>query len=72
MFFQMLFAAILKSDVEPVANVIAHRLRNGDTSRLCQAFETCRDVDTVAVDVVAIDNDIAEVYPDAKLDRALG
>ena len=69
---QLLLAAVFKSQIEPVADVIAHRLRNGDAARLCQALEPCRDVDPVAVDVVAFDDDIAEVYADAKLDRALG
>src|SRR5438477_4165476 len=67
----MLFAAILKSDVEPVANVIAHRLRNGDTTRLCHTFEACRDGYPVAVDVGSFRDHVAKVYADAKLDRAL-
>ena len=71
MFFKCCFAAILKSHVKPVANMIAHRLRNGDASRLCHAFETCRDIDAVAVDVVAFDNDVAEVYRRCEIGCAL-
>src|SRR5207253_10184818 len=40
-------------------------------TRSRHAFETCGHVDAVTVDVVAFDNDVAEVNPDTKLDCAL-
>jgi hypothetical protein len=40
---------------------------------LCDAFEPCSDIDPVAHQVtIAFDHHIAEMYPDAEFDAALG
>src|SRR5207248_8053866 len=52
-------------------HVIAHRVRNGEATRLCHTFEAYRDVYPVAVDVVSFRDHVAKVYADAKLDRVL-
>ncbi len=40
---------------------------NGDTARWGDAFQAGRDIHSIAVDVVALDDDVAEVHPDPKL-----
>src|SRR5712692_6315370 len=47
-------------------------IRNADASRMGEAFEARRDVDAVAVDLLAIDHHVAEVDADAKLHSAVG
>ena len=48
--------------------MIAHRLRNGNATRCANTFESCRDVNAIAVDIVAIDDHVAEIHADSKLD----
>ena len=43
-------------------------MRNADTSRLCDPFQTRRDVDAVTKDVVLFDDDIPDVNADAEFD----
>jgi len=49
-----------------------HPRRDADTARLSQSFKARRDIDPVAKDIVALDDDVALVDTDAKLDPALG
>ena len=51
--------------------MLPNRARNADAATLGYPFEPRRDVNTVAVDIVAIDNDIAEIDPDAEFDSAV-
>ena len=51
--------------------MIAHRLRNGDTARLGDAFQTGRDIDAIAVDVGSFDNHVAEIDADTEFDAAI-
>ena len=41
---------------------------DADPARLGQAFQPRRDIDAVAIDVVALDDDVAEIDADAELD----
>ena len=43
-------------------------LGNRDATRFSHAFKPCRDVDTVAKDIITLNNDIANVDPDPKPD----
>ena len=63
-----LLAEILEVDVEPVADLIAHRRGDADAARLGQRLEPRRDVHAVAEDVVVLDDDVAEIDADAELD----
>src|SRR4029077_8556588 len=67
---ELLFAAVFKRYLKAIPNVIAHRLRNCDATRLRHTFKARGHIHAVAVYVVAIDDDIAEVNADTKLDRA--
>ena len=46
--------------------------RYADSARFGRGFEAGRDVDTVARDVVALDDDVAEVDSHAKRDAMIG
>ena len=48
-------------------DVVIDLLGQNDSARRGNAFEASGDVDRVAVDVTAFDDDIAEVQPDAKI-----
>src|SRR5262249_15151014 len=52
------------------AHLIADHPADADPARLRQGLETGRDVDAVAVNVLVVDDDVAEVQPDAKFDAA--
>ena len=51
--------------------MIADRLRNSDTTRSATLSKSRRDVDAIAVDVVAFDDDVAEIDADAEFNAAL-
>src|SRR6516225_9603020 len=48
-----------------------HTARHADTARLGEPFQPCRHVDSVAEDVSLINDDIADINADAKLDTAI-
>ncbi len=68
---QFLLASVLVGKVELVADILAHRARHRHPTRLGDAFDPRRDIDPVAENVVALDDHIAEVDTDAKLDPPL-
>jgi hypothetical protein len=53
-------AEIVEAEPELVEHLVAHIGRDADAARVGDAFEPRRDVDAVAVDVVAIDDDVAD------------
>ena len=64
----LLLAQILEGQIEPAAHVFLHRAGDEDPARLGQCLEPRGDVDAVAEDVVALDDDVAEIDADAKFD----
>src|SRR5262245_45044697 len=67
----LVFAHVLERKMELVAHLIAHVAADADPSRLRQGFQARRDVDAVAIDVFVINDDIAHVQTNAKLDTPL-
>jgi hypothetical protein len=67
----MLFAQVLKHELEPVAHLITHDPADADPTRVGQGFEPCRDIEPVPEDVLALGNHVAQVDPDAELDPLL-
>src|ERR1700737_2832655 len=67
----LLLAEILEDEVELVAHLVAHDPADADPARLGQRLEPCGDIDAVAINVVLLDDDIAEIDADAELDAAL-
>ena len=53
-------------DVEPVADLIAHRRRDADAAGVRHRFQPRRDVHAVAKNVVVLDDHVAEIDADAK------
>ncbi len=66
--FERLLADVLEGAIETPFDLVAHDRRNTDPARLGQGFETCRDIDPVAKDIVAVLDDVAEVDPHAEED----
>src|ERR1700730_13512517 len=64
--FDILFPEVVETVGEPVADMIAHRARDAEPSRLRQCLQPRGDVDAVAVNVAAVSDDVAEIDPDAK------
>ena len=53
------------------AHLIAHDAADADAPRLRQGFETRRDVDAIAINVFVINDDIANVQANPKLNAPL-
>jgi hypothetical protein len=62
---------VLEGVREPVADMVADGARDADAARRRQPFQPHRDVDALAVDVVAVGDHVAEIDPDAKPQAAL-
>jgi hypothetical protein len=52
--------------------LIPHHSADADPARFGQGFEARRDIDTVAKDVVLVDDDVAKIDADAEIDAPLG
>jgi len=65
--FDLLFPDVLESVGEPVADMVANRARDAHAAGLRQNLQACCDVDAVAVDVVALDDYVAEIDPDPEV-----
>ena len=62
-----LLAGILEGEVELVAHLVTDDPIDADPARLGQSFESRRDVNTIAVDVAAVLDDVAKIDPDTEL-----
>ena len=71
MFLTCCSPSVVECDIELVADMVVHRPRHADAAGLGQGFEPRRDVDPVAVDVVVVDDDVAEIDADAELQPPL-
>ena len=58
---QTLFADIFEDDVCLAANALVDSIRDADTSGFGDGFQSSRNVDAVAIDVITIDNNVAEI-----------
>ena len=65
---ELLLADVLELQIETVADIVPHRLGNRDSSGLGHCFQARGDIDAIAVKVVVIDDHVAEVDADPKLD----
>src|SRR5260370_22198550 len=61
----------LEGYMERFLGVLRNTSRNADAAWLRQSFQTCRHVHAVAEDVATIDDDVADIDPNAKLDPLL-
>jgi hypothetical protein len=67
----LLLSRIVEGEVELVADMVVHRPRHADPAGLGQGFEAGGDVDAVAVDVVVVADNVANIYADAKFDALI-
>jgi hypothetical protein len=65
---ELLFAGILEGDIELASRIFLHPARNADPTRFREALQTRRHIHAVAVDVAAVDDDIADIDPNTELD----
>ena len=63
-----LLAEIGKGQRELVADLVVRRARDADAAGLAQRFEAGGDVDAVAENVVAVDDDVADIDADPEHD----
>ena len=68
---QLLLAGIVKGEVQLVAHLVANAAADADAARLGQSFQPRRDVDAIAVDVVAVEDDIADVDAHTEFDPSV-
>ena len=68
----LLFAPILKPEIELIAHLVADHATDTNTAGLGQAFEPRCDVDPIAEDVLFLRDNVAEIDTDAELDPLIG
>src|SRR5262249_20268494 len=68
---ELLLAGVLEGDVEPALRILVNTSRDADPAGLRQSFQSRGDIDAVAVDVVAVDDDVADIDADPELDPRL-
>src|SRR5215831_4609051 len=61
--FDLLLAQILKGEIELVAHLIAHDAADADPTRRRQRLQTRRDIHSVAVNVLTLNNNVTEIDP---------
>ena len=59
-------------EIELVPDLVVDGLRDADGARLGERLEPGGDVDAIAKDVVAVDDDVAEIDTDPQFETALG
>jgi hypothetical protein len=67
----LLLASVFKHDVELTSRILLDPARDANAAWLRQGLQACRHVYTVAIDIVAVEDDIADIDADAKLDSLL-
>ena len=58
-------------EIELVPDLVVNGVRDANSAGLGERFEPGGDVDAIAEDVVAVDDDIAEIDADPQLETAL-
>ncbi len=67
----LLLAEVIEDKGQPVADVIVNRVGHKHGTGLGQGLNARRDVDAVAIEIVALDDHIAEIDADAQFDAAV-
>ena len=62
----------MKSSLEATVDGLSHSARNDDSTRRRLRFEARRHVHVVAIDVIAIDDDVSEMKAHSEYDRLVG
>ncbi len=64
-------AAVLETNVDPIADALVDDRGDADPTGLGEGFQSRGDVDTLAVDIVVFNDDIAEIDADSEHDGRL-
>src|ERR1700736_4452283 len=64
-------AAILETNVDPIADAFVDDRGDADPTGLGEGFQSRGDVDAIAINVLAFDNDIAKIDTDSQHDDRL-
>src|SRR5262249_36167261 len=64
----LLFAHILERKIELIAHLIAHDAADAHPPRPRKSFEPRRDIDATAINVFVVNDDVANVQTNTKLD----
>jgi len=70
--FDLLLAQILKDKGQPVAHVVVNSIGDQHPAGIGQSFDPSGNVDAVAIEVVTLDDHIAEIDADAQFDAVVG
>src|SRR5262249_630254 len=62
---ELLLAGIYKRELHLAAYVLIHLTGDANAPRLCNAFKSSSDVDTIAVDASIVKNDVTQIDADA-------
>jgi len=67
----LLLAHIFEREGELVAHLVADHPADANPTRLGEGFKPCGDIDTIAVDIAPVLNDVAKIDPHAEFDAAV-
>src|SRR4029077_10413216 len=65
-------AEVLEGKAQLVQHLIAHDPADADPAGIGQRFQSRRDVNAITEDIVAVDDDVADVDADAKVEPLVG
>ena len=68
MFFKDLLADVVEGDIHLAADLPMGVVGDAHAARLGDPLETRRDIDAVAENIVVVEDDVADMDADAKLD----
>jgi hypothetical protein len=69
--FDLLLAEIFEDKGQPVAHLIMSRVGDEHPAGIGEGLDPRGDVDAVAIEIVALDDDVAEIDADAQLDAVV-
>src|SRR5262249_25601426 len=64
----LLSSEVLESEAQLVQDLVADNFAYADLARLGERLQACRYIDAVAIDVVAVDDDVTDVDANSKAD----
>src|SRR5215470_1060110 len=70
--FDRLLASVLITKSQLVPNLLINGARNANATGVCQALKSRGDIDPIAVNLWAINDNVAKVHPNSELHPPLG
>ena len=66
-----LLAEVLEAEAQLIAHLIVDIARNQDAAWFGECFQPCCYIDAIAVDIILITDDVADVDPDTEFDATI-